>query len=272
MKAGKLLVIGILMVSGFQSKAQEIFKFNSGGGGFNFFVGSQSSRPEDYFGKNALTSLANAKDDSSNESTFGVPKSSLLNLGFQGYGLFNSIIMGGELNLGLGGSVSGTQRLKNGTEYGTTSSQFLSTNMLFNVGMLAFRKRGFVAYPMIGLGYGASGVLIKATNEQRVYPTITDVVTERNQQNMFVWTSGMVLDFGLGAQFLAGKATEDNAKGFSFGFRLGYNVQLANDAIKVQWLKNAKDSYKTPTTLPNIGTSGFYAKLLIGFGRIGENR
>jgi hypothetical protein len=89
---------------------------------------------------------------------------------------------------------------------------------------------------------------------------------------MFVWTSNMVLDFGLGAQFLVGKASEDNARGFSVGFRVGYNVQLASDAIKVQWLKNAKDSYKTPVTLPSVGTSGFYAKLLIGFGRIGENR
>jgi hypothetical protein len=272
MKAGKLLIAGAMVLSGFRLQAQEIFKFNSGGGGFNFFVGTQGANPGAYFTKDAATTLSIASDSAGNAATFDIPKSSVLNVGFQGYGMFNSIIMGGELNFGFGSKVSGKQVDLLDKSTGTTSSQFLSTNILYNVGMVAVRKRGFIAYPMIGLGYGASGVLLKATNEPRVYPDITNVVTERNQQNMFVWTSNMVLDFGLGAQYLIGKSSEDNAKGFSLGFRLGYNVQLASDAVKVQWLKNAKDSYKTPTTIPSIGTSGFYAKLLIGFGRVGENR
>jgi hypothetical protein len=274
MKAGKLLIISALLLAGLQSQAQEVFKFNSNGGGFNFFVGTQASTPSSYFNKDKTTGLDAAIDDSVKYvATFSVPKSSLVNVGFQGYGLFNSIMMGGEINVGFGGQASGTQSIIAGNKsYGTTSSQFLASNILYNVGLVAFRKRGFIAYPMVGLGYGASGVLLKASDEQRIYPEITNVVTERNQQNMFVWTSNMVLDFGLGAQFLVGKASEDNARGFSVGFRVGYNVQLASDAIKVQWLKNAKDSYKTPVTLPSVGTSGFYAKLLIGFGRIGENR
>jgi hypothetical protein len=274
MKEVKLLITCAFIISGFRLQAQEVFKFNSAGGGFNFFVGTQGARPGDYFTNDANTSLSSAKDDSAKySSSFLVPKSSLLNFGFQGYGLFNSIMMGGELNFGLGGQTQGVQKnLVTNTQYGSTSSQFIASSIMFNTGLIAFRKRGFVAYPLIGLGYGASGVLLRATNEQRVYPAITNVITERNQQNMFVWTSGMVLDFGLGAQFLVGKASEDNARGFSLGFRVGYQMQLANDAIKVQWLKNAKDSYTSPTTLPSIGNSGIYAKLLIGFGRIGENR
>jgi hypothetical protein len=280
MKAGKLLIISALLLTGYRAQAQEIFKFNSGGGGFNFTMGTQGVSAEKYFSNDKATSLSTAVDDPLAQpdsiqytATFSAPKSSIVNFGFQSYGLFNSIMMGGELNFGIGGQNSGVQQDKvKKANYGTTSSQFVSSSILYQVGLLAFRKRGFVAYPMLGLGYGASGVLLKASDEQRVYPQITNVVTERNQQNMFVWTSNMVLDFGLGAQFLAGKATEDNARGFSIGFRVGYNVQLATEAIKVQWLKNAKDSYKTPTTLPSIGNSGFYAKVLIGFGRIGENR
>ena len=116
---------------------------------------------------------------------------------------------------------------------------------------------------------------MRASASSRVYPEITNVITDANQENMLVWTSNAVFDIGLGAQYLFGKSTEDNAKGFSIGFRVGYNTQMATDNIKVNWLKNAIDNpdwAKTKPALPKIGASGLYAKLLIGFGRIGENR
>jgi hypothetical protein len=82
------------------------------------------------------------------------------------------------------------------------------------------------------------------------------------------------MDFGLGAQYMLGSSTEDRAKGFSLGLRVGYKMQLASDDILVNGNKKAKDSF-VPTdnvVLPNMGLSGVYAKLLIGFGRIGESR
>ena len=146
---------------------------------------------------------------------------------------------------------------------------------MFNVGMVALRKKGLIVYPLIGIGFGASGIRMKASATRRVYPEITGVITDANPENMLVWTSNAVFDIGLGAQYLFGKSTEDNAKGFSIGFRVGYNTQIATDNIKVNWLKNAIDNPDFPSTkpaLPKIGASGLYAKLLIGFGRIGENR
>lgn len=289
MKLTYRTLAALLLVISWEANAQEVFKFNSAGGGFNISLGKQGFDASPYFGSNAQTSLAAALGNDSisptkqinSTATFAKPTTSLTTVGFQGYGLFNSIMMGGELNVAFGSSVSGVQQrtdssgdkstLKN---YGTTSTQAFGSNVLFNVGMVAFRKRGFIAYPMIGVGFGLSGIRMKAGEEQRYYPELTGVITDRNQENMLVWTSNAMLDFGIGAQYMFGRSTEDNAKGFSLGFRLGYYNQLASDGIKVNWLKNAVDNpdWKTKPALPKIGASGFYAKLLIGFGRIGANR
>ncbi len=269
------------------ASAQEVFNFNSNGGGFNILLGNQSFDASPYFGlgRTGLGSAISVDTISltkriTSVASFNKPTGNLTNIGFQGYGLFNSIIMGGELNVSFGKATSGIQSRtdsnnQNLAKYGTTSAQAVGSNVIFNLGMVAIRKRGFIAYPLIGVGFGLSGIRLKASEDERVYPQLTGVITARNQENMLIWTSNAVLDFGLGAQYLFGKSTEDNAKGFSLGFRLGYYTQLASDGIKVNGLKNAIDnpSWKeNKPNLPSIGASGFYAKVLIGFGRISSNR
>jgi hypothetical protein len=146
---------------------------------------------------------------------------------------------------------------------------------MLDVGFIAFRKRGLVAYPLIGFGYGVSGLWLQSQSDSRTYPALTSVVTDgdNNLQNMFIWTRNTVLDFGLGAQYMFGASTEDRAKGFSLGLRVGYKTQLGTDNILVNANKNAKDSFPLQSvTLPKIGYSGAYVKLLIGFGRIGESK
>jgi hypothetical protein len=80
-----------------------------------------------------------------------------------------------------------------------------------------------------------------------------------------------VYDFGIGAQYMLGASTEDRAKGFSLGLRMGYKLQQASNNILVNEKKVAdglEDEDKNK--VPKVDLSGFYIKLLIGFGKIGE--
>ncbi len=204
-------------------------------------------------------------------------------MGFQGFGLVNSFILGGEMNFGLGALQTGSQvdeiyKLSDNSfsarNTSATSSRNIAMDVLFNVGFVAVRKRGLVIYPMMGIGYGASGLWLKSQSTQRIYPSVTDVVTatDRNLQNLFVWTKSPVLDLGIGAQYMLGASTEDQAKGFSLGIRLGYKMQFATNRILINANKNAADSYDGDVDLPKVGYAGPYVRLLIGFARIGENR
>lgn len=296
-----LLFLTSVSVSSF---AQEIFKFNSSGGGFNFANGIQFINSDAYFEpKSVLVNgkqqkywdLGNRsgvlKDAADNEVrsrvVYGRPSNSLVTTGFQGFGVVNSLIIGGELNFGYGASaggdqydttitVSGTNTIRTVGPVATTSARFGSGDVLVNVGLVALRKRGLILYPLIGVGYGASGLWLQSNSATRLYPEAADVVArnDRNLQNMFIWTRNTVLDFGLGLQYMFGASTEDRAKGFSLGLRVGYKTQIASDNILVNGNKNASDSfpvgYSNPP-LPQLGLGGAYVKLLIGFGKVGES-
>jgi hypothetical protein len=157
-----------------------------------------------------------------------------------------------------------------------TTARLAGGDALLNLGFVAIRKRGFIAYPMVGIGYGASGLWLQSQSSERTYPRLTKIVTDgdNNLQNMIIWTRNSVLDFGIGAQYMFGASTEDRAKGFSLGLRLGYKMQVKTDNILVNANKKAKDSFTDAenVSLPKLGYSGAYVKLLIGFGRIGESR
>jgi len=286
----KLSLLSFLIAFGAQ--AQEVFKLNSSGGGFNVMIGYQGFNGSDFFAKGKpfdcgyreeVRSDAADKPASRNKATYTQPSGGVITSGFQGYGVFNSFIIGGEFNTFYGSSSSGTQK---DSSYATgfissfgTTSRYAGGDALLNIGFVAFRKRGFIAYPMIGVGYGASGLWLQSQSNQRSYPLLTKVVTDGddNLQNMIIWTRNTVLDFGIGAQYMLGASTEDRAKGFSLGLRLGYKMQLATDNVLVNANKKAKDSftkadYPNGVTIPSIGYSGPYIKLLIGFGRVGESR
>lgn len=290
----KLRLVLISFLIGFGSKAQEVFKMNSSGGGFNVTVGYQGFGSTNYFqtGKDFDCGIATRTRYADKEKTVRVVKSTaeyrepsggMLSTGFQGFGVASSFIIGGELNTLLGSSKSGIQIDSNYatasspayTSIGGTTSRFAGADVLLNIGFVALRKRGFILYPMIGAGYGASGLWLQSQSPSRTYPLLTKVVTDSddNLQNMFIWTRNTVLDFGLGAQYMLGSSTEDRAKGFSLGLRFGYKMQLATNNILVNGNKRAKDSFKDPNSdpLPNLGYSGAYVKLLIGFGKVGES-
>jgi hypothetical protein len=266
-------------------QAQEFFKFNSSGGGFNLFVGLQGFNASPYFSSDTSIGLSRAVArnpvlKSRDSALFSMPSGNLTTIGFQGYGLFNSIILGGEVSLGFGRTATGKQyqidSFKVQSQVGNTSTFAFSSNLLLNLGLVAYRKRGLIIYPMAGIGWGLSGIRMQSDSKPRIYPEITGVETSSNPQNMLVWTNNMVVDFSLGTEYFIGRTTEDNAKGFSIGFRVGYNMQLPTNMIKVNYLKNASDNPRwvdrePKPALPSVGASGIYAKLLIGFGRVGEN-
>lgn len=266
-------------------QAQEIFRFNSGGGGFNVQAGVQKLDFSDYFqdGKEFDCGMGQRTRDTVGgvfKSVFNKPSTTVLTWGLQGYGAFNSIILGGEINGFAGASASGTQtdtyRNPQRTALFGTTTRVAGGDVLLNVGLVAYRKRRLVAYPMVSVGYGASGLWLQSESDKRAYPKLAQVVTssDNNLQNIFIWTRNVVADFGIGAQYMLGSSTEDRAKGFSLGLRVGYKMQLASDDILVNGNKKAKDSFPASAnvTLPSMGLSGLYAKLLIGFGRIGESR
>lgn len=300
----KILALIFLTLGSYGSFAQEVFKFNSAGGGFNFVSGIQIVNSDAYFEPKSVLvdgsqrkywDLANRsgvlKDAADNEVrsrvVYGRPGSTLITAGFQGFGVVKSLIIGGELNFGYGASaggdqydttitVSGSLITRTPNPVATTTARFGSGDVLLNVGLVALRKRGLIIYPLIGVGYGASGLWLQSNSATRLYPEAAEVVSrsDRNLQNMFIWTRSTVLDFGLGMQYMLGASTEDRAKGFSLGIRVGYKTQLATDNVLVNGNKNAADSYPVSygnPPLPQLGLGGAYVKLLIGFGRVGES-
>jgi hypothetical protein len=282
------LFTGLLFLASV-SNGQEIFKLNSGGGGFNVTMGYQKFGSTNFFqpgktfdcGKRVQTRTADGAPTVVSNAIYKEPSGGMLQTGFQGFGVFNSIILGGELDFMFGTSNSGEQidtikafnTIPTRTlSYGTTS-RFAGGDVVLNVGFVALRKRGIIVYPMIGIGYGVTGLWLQSQSVNRTYPALTDVVTatDDNLQNMFIWTRNAVLDFGIGAQYMLGASTEDKAKGFSLGFRFGYKTQLGTNNILVNGNKKAKDSFTGQTdAFPKIGYGGPYVKFLIGFGRIGE--
>lgn len=283
-------VLSLFLVFG--AEAQEVFKLNSSGGGFNVMIGYQGFNADSYFQDKKpfdcsigreIRFDANDAPASYNVARYTKPAGGMFTSGFQGYGAFNSFIIGGEFNTFYGASKSGVQRdsslvAQNAgfVQISGTTARFAGADAILDIGFVAFRKRGFIAYPMIGVGYGASGLWLQSQSASRTYPLLTKIVTDgdNNLQNMIIWTRNTVLDFGLGAQYMFGASTEDRAKGFSLGLRFGYKMQLKTDNVLVNANKKAKDSFDAEdnVSIPKLGYSGAYVKLLIGFGRIGESR
>ena len=286
----KFSVLSLFLVLG--AEAQEVFKLNSSGGGFNVMVGYQGFNADSYFqdgekfdcglGEEIRTNSDDVRT-SYNKAIYKKPSGGMFTSGFQGYGAFNSFIIGGEFNTFYGSSASGTQentslQIDNlgAKQISGTTARLAGADAILDIGFVAFRKRGFIAYPMVGVGYGASGLWLQSQSSERTYPFLTKIVTDgdNNLQTMIIWTRNTVLDFGLGAQYMFGASTEDRAKGFSLGLRFGYKMQLKIDNVLVNANKKAKDSFDDDdnVSIPKLGYSGAYVKLLIGFGRIGESR
>jgi hypothetical protein len=283
----KGIIISCAISSG--AFAQEVFKLNSFGGGFNVMLGYQGYNPSSYFSDKTgigdeLTGIRTSGNlVTTSTATFNKPSSGVLNMGFQGFGVFNSFMLGGELNFNLGTpseSEHKEETFENGVLVSSanktykTTSRLAGADVLVNLGFVALRKRGLIVYPMVGFGYGMSGLLLSSDAPNRLYPGIASVVTESdpNLQNIFIWTRTPMFDFGLGAQYMLGASTEDRAKGFSVGLRMGYKLQPQSNTILVNANKNVADglSDEDKKLVPNVGLSGFYVKLLIGFGKIGE--
>jgi len=290
----------LFLILSFPAQSQEIFKGNSFGAGFNFTFGYQAVEADKYFaneqigtkdGKPVLFNLGynelknrELSDGSrlNSYATYAKPTNTLLTAGFQGLGAFNSILLGGELNYLFGSKEFGSQTdsiFVQGSFFRTgkseTSSRFMGGDAMLDIGFVGLRKRGLIIYPMIGIGYSAIALWLQQTDQvgRRLFPEPAGKYSaSENKQNTVFWTSNLAFDFGLGFQYMVGASTEDRAKGFSIGFRTGYKMQLPTDDINVNSDYKSSDAYSGNVSLPKLGNQGFYIKLLVGFGKIGDNR
>jgi hypothetical protein len=271
-----------MIISAFIAYGQGAFKFNNHGGGFNVSVGTQAIDFEKWYGVDGLKmntpqrewKFNNANDDTKRIDSirWGSPGNSLIKLGFQGYGVVSDIILGGEFSVGIGGKKEQNNTYKTldsipeTVDYKTYVRPY-TAEVLFNVGLVAYRSKGFIAYPLLGIGYGATALRLQDDRPNRTYPEFTRALTEDdNIQNLIVWQRNIVADLGFGLQYLLGSSSSDKAKGFSIGVRAGYRIQPASSDLQL----NSKSVPTNTIGDPSLPANGFYVKLLLGFGKIGE--
>lgn len=275
MKKFTLIVLSGLITA--YVHGQGAFQFNNHGGGFNFSLGRQTIEFEKWYGNDGLQLNKPQPEwkysaERRDSIKWGAPKNNLLLVGFQGYGVVSDIIIGGELNVGIGSKTTEKNSFRplaspsDVKEYNTYVRPY-TADLLLNLGLVAYRSKGFIAYPMFGIGYGATALRLQDERDQRTYPEFTKPLTQdENVQNVIVWQRNLVADAGLGLQYFVGSSSSDKAKGFSLGLRVGYRIQPSATDLQL----NSKSVKKNTIGDPNLPTNGLYVKLLIGFGKVGE--
>ena len=158
-------------------------------------------------------------------------------IGGQGSGILARDVSSGDFNLSL----------KSG--YGT-----------FDLGYIVWSPGHFKIFPMIGVGYG--GMELKIVERRPSEPF--DDVLQDPRRNVILKTGGMVLDFSLATTYTVDFSDdEDSEGGFILGMRAGYTLY----PFKSDW---KMDEISVPEG-PEVGITGPYFRVLIGFGGFGTD-
>lgn len=172
-----------------------------------------------------------------------------VSLGVGGYGVLGSVLLGGDINGGLGSSVTNP----------AAAVEAYTVNFKLTLGLLLAQKRGFVLYPFVSPGYGAFAYRISEANKQ--YPAFVPAEQAR-RENVVLINQNLVADVGLGAELFLGNNTDTQSKGFKLGIRAGYTIAPAGDS----WA--ASRASISDASRPSFGPGGPFIRLLIGAGKI----
>jgi hypothetical protein len=195
----------------------------------------------------------------------------VLALGIGGYGIRSSIIFGGELNFYLGSNKSSvltdsTLNSQAADRTYTLKSNAIGADVMATVGIVALRAGGLVVKPLLGIGYGGMSIRISDSRPNRQYP----IYTSGNQQNQYLYNAGLVLDFGIGADYHFSGLSE-RAKGFKVGVKIGYRTQSAGEWVNRGDKFRTKDYTGAATpAIAKLGSDGVYLKISIGVGSCGK--
>jgi hypothetical protein len=161
----------------------------------------------------------------------------LIQIGGEGYGLYNRWVIGG------GGYYHGGDR----QEDGNLAYEIHGGGGYFNLGYVLYYNEQFLVFPLLGLGADAVGI------NRRIEEDIAFDPDRFLEANYFTVTP--TLDVGAGVDWFPGK------KGLKLGLRAGYNFSLArgND-----WRHYGGEI--TNPDLPNNDLDGLYVRLTVGGG------
>ncbi|SFC39709.1 hypothetical protein SAMN05421780_10593 [Flexibacter flexilis DSM 6793] len=255
----KILLVGsFLLATVSASMAQQADRF----GGFgHFFVGYTGFGDQKFYDKVVKnnTGLFN----------FPEPKAGALVLGGEGYDVFNSVLIGGELNVTLGNKAeqSHTNLLALGNEDDykfKLGTRRVGAAVLVNAGYIVLHKKNFVVYPLVGIGYAASGHILSDPRSSNIltgrsYPGTTEI----SEQNALYYNHNLAFNAAVGVNYFVHSGGNDDNKGFNLGLRFGYQSQMANNKYNVNDIKleNASNYAKS-------ANNGWYVRLAIGGGAL----
>lgn len=272
----KHLLLAALAACPLLATAQSVFSLSESGGGFYVAPGLYTANAQDQYTKLALATVEgnDAADNARAAVAYPMPSNSMLGAAIGGFGCRSSILFGGELNVYYGAPKSSSltdQTLATGAAERnfTLKTSALAADVQAQVGVVAFRAAGLVVAPIVGIGYGGSGLFLSDSRANRQYPAY---VGTGNQENKFVYNNGLVFDIGLGADYYLG-GNKDAAKGFRLGLKVGYRMQSAGTWNATGGGIAARDILNAPIAAPATqGSQGLYLKLVLGVGRVGKGK
>lgn len=228
-------MMGFLTFSLAQSQETRIAVKKRGGMGYFMFGGS-------IIDINSLNSRLENKGYSKLSNNF-------ISFGGGGHGIINKVIIGGEGH-GLIGkeTTSGNYKTSLNCGYG-----------FFNLGYIIYSTRNFNIYPLLGLGGG--GMSLKIV--ERGTPSF-DEVLDNPKRSTELSTGGLLIHLSVGTDYLLKKVCGcgEGEGGLVFGLRVGYILA----PFKGDWEMDGLDISEGP----EIGITGPYIRLMIGFGGFGK--
>jgi opacity protein-like surface antigen len=200
---------------------------------------------------------------------FPEPEKAAMSIGGEGYSVFNSIILGGELTAYASNKAS--QSYTNPTALAdrdkdyTLDTRRMGASVMLNMGYIVFHKQNWIIYPLGGIGYGGSAYTLSdprsgSFTEGRSYPFSNKI----EEKNALIYNTSLAFNAGLGVNYFVTNSN-GNAKGFSVGVRFGY-YQMSP---KGKYIVNEEKMVPLAgTPLGKTANNGWYVRLLIGGGKI----
>ncbi|MBN1542834.1 hypothetical protein JW992_11865 [candidate division KSB1 bacterium] len=171
-------------------------------------------------------------------------KSGFFTMGGVGYGIVNRVLLGGE-----GQALFGDEVVSRGFKMSLSGGYGL-----FNLGYLVKKTERLNVYPFLGIGGG--GMTLEIIEQGA--PSFEELL-ENPRRSSVVTRGGVMMDFGLGADYLITLSEKKGETGgMALGFRAGYN-----------WMPWTGDWIFSESEIaggPEIRISGAYIKFMIGGG------